>query len=164
MKIGLVSDSHGKADRLGLAVRELVERGAEAIIHCGDLGSTQCLRALAEGGVPSWATAGNMDRRVPHLAEVAAHSRVTFGRRYVELDLGDGRHLVALHGHEAALLDELITGGQFPYICHGHTHCRRDEHIGAVHVINPGAIQRAAVHSAALLDTEADTVAFLDVS
>jgi len=105
MKIGLVSDSHGKADRQSRAVRELVDRGAEAIVHCGDLGSSECVRALGAAGVPSWATAGNMDRHSPHLGEVAAHSGVTFGCRRVELDLGDGRRLVAVHGHDEALLD-----------------------------------------------------------
>ncbi|MFW6154004.1 MAG: metallophosphoesterase family protein [Planctomycetota bacterium] len=163
MNIGLVSDSHGQAGRLGRAVGELVERGAEAIVHCGDLGSLRCVRALGAAGVPTWATAGNMDRHVAHLAGVAAHSGVTFGRRSAELDLGDGRYLVAVHGHDEDLLAELIGGGQFAYVCHGHTHRRRDDHVGAVHVINPGAVQRAVPHSAALLDTQTDTVTFLEV-
>jgi predicted phosphodiesterase len=43
---------------------------------------------------------------------------------------------------------------------HGHTHVARDERLGPLRVINPGALQRAAVHTVATLDLRTDQVGF----
>ena len=44
MKICIVSDSHDRADALAQAVCEAKERGAAAVLHCGDVIGTQTLR------------------------------------------------------------------------------------------------------------------------
>ena len=74
----------------------------------------------------------------------------------VEVPLGDGEHLAATHGHRETILDGLIGGQQFPYVCHGHSHRVRDERIGRTRVINPGALHHAKVHTIAMLDTDTD--------
>ena len=166
MKIGIISDSHGRTALLKSALDLLTTRGAERIVHCGDLGSADCLALLATAGVPAAAVAGNMDRRVAHLAETARSCGVSFSPDFVEVAFGDGQHLVATHGDNPALLDELIAGGQFPYVCHGHTHRMRDETIGGVRVINPGALRHprgARLHTVALLDTDTDKLVLLSV-
>jgi len=163
MNIGIVSDSHGKAKRLGRALTALEGRGADVVVHCGDVGSADCIRALGQSGLKAYAVAGNMDRDPERLAAVAAGEGVEFQWRTVEVSLGDGRFLVATHGHDSGLLAELLAGGQFPYVCHGHTHQRRDDRVGPVRVINPGALVHAdPAASLALLDTEADTVSFIE--
>ena len=64
------------------------------------------------------------------------------------------------------LLAELGAGGQFAYVCHGHTHKRTDERNGRVRVICPGALahprkpRRAGL---AVLDTDADELTFIDL-
>jgi predicted phosphodiesterase len=50
------------------------------------------------------------------------------------------------------------------YLCHGHTHCVTDQRIGGTRIINPGALQRAAQYSVALLDTEDDTLSFYPIA
>ncbi len=162
MKIGIVSDSHGKTRRLERAVRMLVERGAAAIVHCGDLEGSESLTVLGDAGAAAYAVAGNMDRHSPHLADAAAGAGVTFGWRTVEVELGDGRLLTATHGDDDRLLAELLAGEQFAFVCCGHTHQRRLTRLGAVTVINPGAIHRANPHSAAMLDTDTGDVTFMD--
>lgn len=163
MKIGLVSDTHGNARRLARALAMLLEHGAEVIVHCGDIGSDECVRLLGSAGVPAWAVAGNMDRHLPHLAATAAGAGVTFHARTIEVPLPDGRYLVAVHGHDDGLMEELLAGRQSAYVCHGHSHRRRDARLGTTRVINPGALHRAHPPSAALLDTGMDEVVFLDV-
>ena len=63
-------------------------------------------------------------------------------------------------------MDELVAGGQFPYVCHGHTHRAADERQANVRVICPGAL-RHPKHptrpSAAVLDAAEDTVTFIEV-
>jgi len=161
MKIALVSDSHGKADRLGRAIGMLIDKGAEVVVHCGDLGGADCLRVLGAAGVPAYAVAGNMDRHVPHLAEVAASCGVTFGARSVEVDLGNGRLLIATHGHDERLVGEVCARRQYAYLCHGHTHVRCNTRVGSMQVVNPGAVHRGRPRSAALLDSETGQVEFI---
>jgi putative phosphoesterase len=166
MRIGLVSDSHGKVDRLGRAMECLAAVGVDAIVHCGDIGSVKCMQALAAAGVPAYAVAGNMDRHLDDLAVEAATLGIRFSPRTVEVPLGDGQYLVATHGHREDVLRELIGGGQFPYVCHGHTHRRRDEHVGDVRVLNPGALRHPRCGNAPavmLLDTDRDELTVIAV-
>lgn len=166
MKIGIVSDSHSKRDRLQTALEMLRLRGCEAVVHCGDIGSSDCMRLLGESPMAAFAVAGNMDRHLFELDLTAREAGVTFHPATTEVPLGEGRFLVATHGHYQDVLDSLIAGEQFSYVCHGHTHRQRDEKIGQVRVINPGALKQPRqprYASCALLDTEADTVEFLSV-
>jgi len=66
--------------------------------------------------------------------------------------------VAATHGHDPRLLGELIADCQFPYVCHGHTHRLRDERVGDVRIINPGALHRAKMHTVAVLDTDTDVL------
>ena len=166
MRIGIVSDSHGEIDRLRGALDIFEIHDAQAIVHCGDIGSAKCIELLADAPCDVYMVAGNMDRHVERLAALARGRGIHFGWEVIEVPLADGRCLVATHGHDANILGELIRGRQFPYVCHGHTHRARDERIGAVRVINPGALRspKDPRHpTAALLDTDAETVEFLDV-
>lgn len=163
MRIGIISDSHGKAERLRSAIDALSRHGAQALVHCGDIGSVDCLELLADSGVPAYAVAGNMDRKVQRLAIEAKRVGVAFGWEVVEVPLGDGQYLVATHGHDEDVLGELVIGEQFRYVCHGHTHERRDEFRGPTRVINPGALHHARSHTVALLDTEADELRHIPV-
>jgi hypothetical protein len=158
MRIGIVSDTHGEAGRLRKAMAVFELRGVQAIVHCGDVGSGRCLRLLAEAPCSVYVVAGNMDRHVDELAALAQQHGVQFSWEVVEVPLGDGRTLVATHGHDERILGELVRDRQFPYVCHGHTHRRRDERIEGVRVINPGALRHARIHTVAVLDTDADTV------
>ena len=161
MKIGIVSDSHGKAKRLAAALKTLADRQVEAIVHCGDVGSIQCVELLAATGVPAYLVPGNMDRHVERLQAAAESGGVHFAWEVVTVPIGQGRQLAVTHGNDEGVLQELIREQQFPYICRGHTHSASNERIGNVRVINPGALhhaQRPHTPTVAVLDTQADTV------
>ncbi|MCG3127818.1 MAG: hypothetical protein CHACPFDD_02690 [Phycisphaerae bacterium] len=165
MIVGILADTHGRAARASRALELLLAHHAAAIIHCGDVGESVfeiLAAALAADGVESvrfvW---GNTDHRSPAL------------ERYVrELGLApppppplrielDGKRFLVLHGHEPQLDD--VRDGDCDYLLHGHTHVRRDERIGSIRVINPGALHRAARYSVATLDTQRDELAFHDL-
>ena len=59
MRIGILSDSHGRADNTALAVKSLRDRGAELLLHLGDLGSRDVIDELAGG--PARIVFGNCD-------------------------------------------------------------------------------------------------------
>jgi len=162
MRIGILSDTHGRVDRLRAALQALAARGVELIVHCGDVGGEGCVRLLGGCGVPVHMVAGNMDKDVARLADAAARCGVLFHWEVAQVPLGDGRLLAAVHGDDQRLLGELIRGGQFAYVCHGHTHRRRDERIGPVRVINGGALHNTSAPSVAVLDTASDELEFIE--
>jgi len=172
MKIGIVSDTHGRADVLRVAVARLLERGVQAVVHCGDLGSKFCLDALGGLGVPVYAVGGNMDRALTDLERLADIAGVTFARDSLAFSVGENACVAVAHGHDPHVLAGLMDDPANQFVLHGHSHCRRDEHVAwddredPVHVINPGALRDprdGAPAAMALLDTDNDTVEFIDL-
>ena len=166
MKIGIVSDTHGRSRRLRAALAELLDRGVEAIVHCGDVGSIGCAETLGEAGVPVYVVAGNMDRRsLGPLKAEADELGLHFNPEAIMLPLPDGRYLAATHGNDVTVLERLVEIDRVAYVCHGHTHRRRDEVIGDTRLINPGALAHARPRptSCALLDTDTDALEFIDM-
>jgi len=166
MLIGLLSDSHANASRLENAVALLIEQGVESLVHCGDIVAADQVAILAGRDVPAYLVAGNMDRHPAELAAEADRCGINFAADFLEVRLGNGRHLIALHGDNEQLMLEFVAGGQFPYICHGHTHRAANKTYGQVRVICPGALvhPRSPRHpTVAMLDTDSDTVRFIKV-
>lgn len=166
MRIGIVSDSHGKVRRLRKALEALGERNVDAVVHCGDLGSADCVELLGQFGAQTYAVTGNMDRRLAPLQDAARRCGVKLASEVIEVPLGGGEYLVAAHGHDERTLGGLIADEQFPYVCCGHSHRFRDERHGKVRVINPGALvhPRSPRHpTAVVLDTETDTLERIDL-
>lgn len=164
MKLGIVSDTHGKSKRLAAAVEVFQQRGVEMILHCGDVGSVECLEMLASTGLPVYAVAGNMDRHAGALAEASKQCGVVFGLESVEVELPDGRRVGVAHGHHEGVLRELIESGRCAYVCTGHTHRPADTRVGEARVINPGALRHPRGRqgkTVAVLDTDADAVEFV---
>ncbi len=163
MRIGIVSDSHGRAERLKAAVEALRSAGAEAIVHCGDIGSLECLSCLTAGGLPCYAVAGNMDRRLAGLGEAAGLRGVRFDAKAITVPLGDERQLAVTHGHDWALVRKLVESGEYAYVCCGHSHTPSDTREGACRVINPGALYNCRTYTAAVLDTATDELQLLTI-
>ena len=166
MRIGIVSDSHGQVATLRHALAILADRDCEAIVHCGDICNRPSVKALGSASGETYLVAGNMDLHYSALARHARRAGVHFSPRSIEVPLGDGQYLVATHGHHHGLLDELVAGQQFPYVCCGHTHRRRDEQCGTVRIICPGALwqPRAPTHpTVAVLVAETNELTFIDL-
>ena len=168
-RIGLLSDSHGRAEITQRAVRLLIDAGAEILIHLGDVNSQEVLDALIESEdsngelqPPVHLVFGNTDawdRQA--LAGYARDLGIRVDHPVGRLELGS-KTLVYQHGHRHADMERALAES-VDYLCHGHTHEKRDEMVGDTRVINPGALHRAAEYTAALLDVEANTVEFLVV-
>lgn len=161
MILGILSDTHGDAGIAAVAVRLLLEHGAEFLIHCGDVCGEDVLDALA--GVPSAFVFGNndYDRVAMRLYGDAIGVRC-LGDEGV-LDLG-GKTVAVTHGDNARTVARLAApAAGVDYLLTGHSHQRHDRRPGRVRLINPGALYRAAVKSAAVLDLATDTLTFLDV-
>jgi predicted phosphodiesterase len=148
----------------------LVAAGAEVLLHLGDIASTGVLEALVVArdanqapSPPVHVVFGNVDD-VDRLRREALRLGLHVDHPAGQLEVG-GKTIAFLHGHVARDFEAALAEG-VAYLCHGHTHERRDERLGPsgrTRVINPGALHRAREHTAAILDAAADTVRFIVV-
>ena len=151
MRIGILSDTHGRTEPLVTALEFLRGRGAEHFIHCGDVGGEAVLDALA--GLPCTFVWGNNDYDTASLVDYARTLGLSCGGRFADLTLA-GKRLAVLHGDDAAAKRKLLDEQAFDYLLQGHTHAWADQQIGRTRLINPGALHRASPKTVAVLDLE----------
>lgn len=157
--LGIMSDSHGRAETTRRAVRALVDAGATALIHLGDLETEAVIDELV--GHDARIVFGNCDWEWTALERYAGHVSVIVDRWAGRLTVG-GRRVAFTHGHLREPMEE-ATADEVDFLLHGHTHELRDERVGATRVINPGALFRAARYTAAVLEPEQDRLRILDI-
>lgn len=160
MLIGLLSDSHDRAEAMKAAVQLLQDRGAAYLIHCGDIGSPHMIDYLV--GSPSAFVWGNCDWDRMSLARYAHQVGVQCFGGFGELLL-DGKRMALLHGDDARLKQNLLKAQEHDYLFQGHTHVVEDTRIGRTRLINPGALHRVRIRTVALLQTTDDTLELLEV-
>ena len=160
MLLGILSDTHGRADAAAEAVRVLRAAGASYLIHCGDVGSESVLDHLA--GTDAAFVFGNTDFDRRPLERYALSIGVACHANHADLTL-DGKRIAVIHGDEPRLKQRLLAGQEYDYLFQGHTHVAADERVGRTRVINPGALHRARVKTVATVDLAKDAVRFLTV-
>src|SRR5262245_27312110 len=96
MKIGVVSDTHDRLEITRSAIRLLCERGAELILHCGDIESSEMVHLFT--GVPTHFVFGNWDKDHGRLLTAIADVGGRWHADYGSLELG-GKCVAWLHGH-----------------------------------------------------------------
>lgn len=157
MLIGILSDSHGRHEPVRKAAKLFGELGCERVFHCGDVGGIPVFEELLDR--PLHFVWGNTDMPAScdlaflEKADVPAPSEVP-----VLAELA-GKRIALFHGHEREFY-RAVTDYDADYVLHGHTHEKRDERIGGVRVINPGALHRARQRTVATLDLATDTLQF----
>lgn len=160
MLIGILSDTHDKADMMAAAMRLLQERGAEYFLHCGDVGSERVLDCLA--GVPAAFVWGNCDWDRAGIQRYSEKIQVNCCGAFGDLVL-DGKRIALLHGDDAKLKQQILIEQRHDYLFQGHTHIREDTRVGQIRLINPGALHRANPKTVALLDTGTERLEFITV-
>jgi putative phosphoesterase len=160
VRIGLLSDSHGRHLMTRAAVSALRDLGAGMLIHLGDVCGERVLDELA--GVHSRVVFGNMDLDIPSLARYAESIGVAVDHPMGRLEI-DGKRLAYTHGHQGDLMARAVQES-VDYLFHGHTHSLRDERIGRTRVINPGALFRAARYTAMVLEPGDGSLEVVDVN
>jgi putative phosphoesterase len=161
MIVGLLSDTHDRLSATVAGIHLLQQAGAEFFIHCGDVGSEQIFDQLA--GTKSVFVWGNNDWDRNGLARYAKDLGIQNGETFVELDLDDKLAAVT-HGDDTKIVRRVLEEQRHDYLFLGHSHVKRNERVGKVRIINPGALHRANPKTVALLDTQSDIVRFITVS
>jgi putative phosphoesterase len=160
MRIGILSDTHNEVERTSLAVRRLIDEGAEALIHCGDLTGPDVVYECA--GLPAHFVFGNNDYDLAGLRRaMGAIGAVCLGRSGL-IELG-GKRIAVTHGDSTKEISRLAAEAP-DYLFFGHSHWAADERNGATRWVNPGALHRAAFWTVALLDLSTDTLQLLTIN
>ena len=159
MKLGIMSDSHGRTQRVLSALEVLDAAGAEAIVHCGDIGGPDMLDEFA--GRKCWFVWGNTDFPQAAWRPQVEALGLPWPEGPIELTLS-GRRIAVYHGHEPGF-QGAIHCGKFDYLLHGHSHRQADYRSGRTRVINPGALHRVGLPTVAVLDIDSDDLTVLAV-
>lgn len=166
-RIGFLSDSHGDAQSTRRAVAALVDAGAQALIHLGDVCADDVLEELIvsqpDGGgfLPARTLVGNMDL-YPDEFRATARSLDIPVDDPIGVYRAGGKLIVAQHGHHRAV-DRLAREAGADFFIQGHTHKVRDDATNGIRNLNPGALHRAERYTCALLDVESGEFSVLDV-
>jgi putative phosphoesterase len=151
MRIGVISDTHGQVLSTQAAVRMLESLAVEAVLHCGDIGTAEIPKLLAEW--PAHFVFGNCDQDQAALRSAIERAGLTCHGRLGTLELG-GRRIALIHSDDARLFHRVCTSGDYDLVCYGHTHRARQHHEGPTLVLNPGALYRATPHTLAVVDLD----------
>jgi putative phosphoesterase len=162
MLIGVLSDTHGQTQISRVAANLLKSRNAQMLIHCGDVGGPQVLDTLLVG-LPVHFVLGNTDYDQQVLSHHAQRIGIHFCGARGQVS-ADGKVIDFLHGDDAHAMRAILDAQESDFLLHGHTHIADVRDVGRTRIVNPGALQRAAVKTVALVDTETRDVEFLKVS
>jgi uncharacterized protein len=155
--IGILSDSHDHAPAMAAGLKLLTNAGAGFFIHCGDIGSQECIDLLA--GLQCAFVFGNTDFDRVRLARYAQSIDVPCYGNLADLTL-DNKRIAVIHGDDPKLKQRLLSAQEHDYLLQGHTHIRADERIRRTRLINPGALHRANPQTVATLDLSTDSLQF----
>lgn len=149
MRIGVVSDTHGRVDLTQDAIRMLQSMEVERVLHCGDIGSVDVVRQFRQ-----WPTSfvfGNCDYDHEVLREAINQAGQTCCGLFGQFEIA-GVPIALLHSHERRRFQDAIRGQQYRLVCYGHSHLAAIDQEGDTTVLNPGAVYRANPTSIAVME------------
>jgi putative phosphoesterase len=139
--IGLLGDTHDHITRIGQVV-DLLNSEAEGgmFLHTGDFIAPFIIPSVArlEGKVIGVYGNNDGDHELLQL-RCEETENVRIEGNFYEFVAG-GKRIALLHGHEKAILLDLVESGLFDLVVHGHTHRAGITRKGRTLVINPGEV------------------------
>lgn len=168
MKVCIVSDSHDNRFLLEAAVKDGKKRGAEAVLHCGDVVAPTTLRILNPIGLPVHVIHGNNTGDMFSLSRLSHHpdNVVQYYGQDAGINLGDKKIFMVHYPHYA---EALATTGDWDIVCCGHDHkasIREIKNIknGTTRYVNPGTVGGiGAIPTYIMADLETMEFEILDV-
>ncbi|VAX00847.1 hypothetical protein MNBD_GAMMA21-2301 [hydrothermal vent metagenome] len=144
MKICIVSDSHDNRALLATAVHDAKARGAEWVLHCGDVIAPTTLRCLPPIGLPVHVIHGNNtgDLVAMHYVMKAYPDIIHYHGQDATLVLGGKRIFLVHYPHYARAM---ALTGDYDLVCCGHDHEKLVEQITTIKktettLVNPGTV------------------------
>lgn len=144
MRICIVSDSHDNRTLLEAAVADAAARGAEAVLHCGDVVAPSTLGVVKKYGLPVHVIHGNNTGDLYTMGKVAAEagSMVHYHGQDAGVELAGRRIFMVHYPHYAR---GLAATGDWDMVCCGHDHRPAIERLPNLAgtwtlLVNPGTV------------------------
>jgi putative phosphoesterase len=144
MLVCILSDSHDHIPLLRSAVADAIQRGAGAVLHCGDVVAPSTLGQITGFGLPLHVIHGNNSGDMYMLGQLAQKSggMLHYYGQDAALTLAGRRIFLVHYPHYARAL---AMTGEYDLVCCGHTHRPRIEKLpnmrgGETCVVNPGTV------------------------
>jgi putative phosphoesterase len=160
MKIGILSDSHDRVERVAAALDLFRAHGVDRLIHCGDITSPRVIERFS--GWTADFVFGNCDWDPAGLSATIDAIGGRLHDPFGELEIA-GRRIAWLHGHDSSLFRSLEAADHYDWLFYGHSHAHERHVTGRTHVVNPGALHRVRVPTVAILDVAANRLEFLSL-
>lgn len=144
MIICILSDSHDHIPLLDAAVAEAKGRGAEAVLHCGDVVAPSTLKCLNKHQLPVHVIHGNNTGDLYSLGQMATKPQNVI--QYHGMDASvtlNGKRIFLVHYPHYA--NAMATTGNWDLVCCGHSHKARIDHLPNIKgsktpLVNPGTV------------------------
>lgn len=144
MKICIISDSHDNRFLLKKAVEDAMSRGAEAILHCGDVVAPTTLRILLPLNIDMHVIHGNNTGDTYNLAMLSANpdNHLHYHGQDAGIELAGRKIFLVHYPHYARAM---CATGDWDLVCCGHDHRTYLEKIhnvtgGETVLLNPGTV------------------------
>lgn len=144
MKICIVSDSHDNRKLLDIAVSDASSRGAQAVLHCGDVVAPTTLRILQKHGLPVHVIHGNNTGDLFSMAKLGydTESVIQYHGQDAGLELAGKKIFIVHYPHYARAMG---ATGEWDIVCCGHDHKAEIDRIANMKnshtlFINPGTV------------------------
>jgi putative phosphoesterase len=139
MILAVMSDTHDHIWNLRRALEFIKERGAEAIVHCGDFVAPFMLKELEKAEIPVHGVFGNNDGDQYLLTKLSLTelSWITLYGLTGDLELADFK---VGFTHYRAVAEGLAGSRRFDLVCFGHSHEVCLERVGHTVLLNPGEV------------------------
>ena len=158
--MGIISDTHENEEAIKKAVKIFKQKNPDFVVHCGDIISPPMLEHFK--GLKMKFVFGNNDGERDGLNAMTHLQGFEVITDEKEFEYKKKRFYV-YHGTNKEKLEAAIKSNKYNYILTGHTHIKRNEKIGKIRVINPGALFRIFPYTIAFLDVEKDKLEFVEV-
>ena len=121
MKVCIVSDSHDNRALLATAVQDAKSRGAEVVLHCGDVIAPTTLRGLPPIGLPVHVIHGNNtgDLVTMHAVMETFPDIIHYHGQDAMLEIAGRRIFLVHYPHYASAM---ALTGDYDLVCCGHDH------------------------------------------
>ena len=139
----MISDTHDQGDLIREAVKHFNREQVACVFHCGDWVSPFILSFFQGLEAPLKGVFGNNDGdKFRHLFFADKWGiDLHYEERFLEATL-DSRKIAVFHGDYQALVEALVSCGNYDAVFHGHTHQRVNEHVGKTLSLNPGSLMK----------------------
>lgn len=140
MKVGLLSDSHDRLEKIERALSILGTEKVDIILHAGDIISPFSAKLFTKIDTPTYFTFGNNDGEKILLKEIIISSkncRLVWPKGVIEVE---GYRIALLHGEDEDIVESLASSSRYDLVVYGHWHKTVNKRYNNTLLVNPGEL------------------------